>query len=62
MFIEFDFLGGPFYKKYPNFDFDFHSPGTPGYPWTPRVRQIKKLHKTKSDLRLILGGPLYEKC
>ena len=38
MFLEFDFVRGPFYKKY------------------IRLRWIKKLHKTKSDRRLILGA------
>ena len=50
------FCGGPFCKKYPNFDFWF-SPllGPLG------VRRIKKLHKTESDRRPILGGPFYKK-
>ena len=56
MFLELDFVGGPFYKKYPNFDFWFSHSRDPEYPWSPRVRQIKKLHTTKSYQGLILGG------
>ena len=36
MFLEFDFVGGPCYKKYPNFDFWLSPLGTPGNPWGPQ--------------------------
>ena len=45
MFLEFDFAGGPFYEKYPNFDFWFSPlPGPQGTRGALGVRQIKKLH------------------
>ena len=44
MFLEFDFVGGPFYKKYPNFDFWLSSPG---------VRRIKKLQETRLSVNQI---------
>ena len=47
MFLEFDFVGGPFYKKYPNFDYWFLPlPGPQGTRGAHGVRQIKRLHKT----------------
>ena len=60
MFLEFDFRGGASLKITPIFTYDFHPSqdpgGTHGTLWG--LRQIKKLHKTKSDQRLILAGPL----
>ena len=60
MFLEFDFVGGPFFKKQPNFDFWFSPlPGPPGPRGTRGalgVRRIKKLHKTENDQRPILAG------
>ena len=40
----------------------FTFPGPQGTPVALVVRQIKKLHKTKSDQRRFSGVPNYEKC
>ena len=50
MFVEFDFQGVPSIKNTPILTFDFYPSRDLG------VRQIKKLHKTKSDRRPILRG------
>ena len=64
MFLEFDFAGGPFYEKYPNFYFWFSPlPGPQGTRGALGVRQIKKLQKTKSDRHPILAGaPFWGFC
>ena len=63
MFLEFDFVGVPSIKNNPILTFDFHPswdpPGPRGTRGALGVRRIKKLHKTKSDQRLILGGVLF---
>ena len=51
--LEFGFSGGLFYKNTIILTFNFHPPG-PGTFGALGVHQIKKLHKTKSDKRLIL--------
>ena len=57
MFLEFDFVWGAFFKKFPNFHFRFSPlPGTRGTPGALGVHRIKKLHKTESKGRPILGG------
>ena len=56
MLLEFDFRGILSIKNTPILTFDFHPSLAWGYPWGPRVRRIKKLHKSKSDRRLFSGG------
>ena len=58
MLLEFDFRGVHSINNTPILTFDFHHSWDRVYPWGPRVRQIKKLHKTKSNQRPILGGSL----
>ena len=56
MFLEFAFVWGPFYKNTPILNLIFTPLGPRGTTGALRVCRIKKLHKTKSDRRLILGG------
>ena len=56
MFLEFDFVGGPFYKKTQFWLLIFTPPGPRGYRGALGVRRIKKLHKRENDRRPILAG------
>ena len=46
----------PSIKNSPIFTFDFHPPGTGGYPWGPQGASDEKVASTKSDRRWILEG------
>ena len=61
MFIEFDFVGGPFNIITPILAFDFHLPRTPGYPWSPQGPSDQKVAWNKKRTAPDFRGNLFTK-